>query len=90
MWSRSAEEVEDTQAEMAEVEHAEGAAEDGAEAVVEAFGGAVAGTRDKIIRDLVLPSLQRVAELVEGGQTQRAGGGQPLCQAGEASRSGRE
>ena len=73
-----------------EVEHSEGSAEDGAEAVVEALGGSVAGAGDKIVRDLVLPAFAGVAEFVEGRQSQRAGGGQPTRQAGGTGGSSRQ
>ena len=72
MWSRFSEGVADSQSEVAEVEQTKGTTEDGAEAVVEALGGSVAGTRDEVARDLVLPAFECVAELVEGGQAQRA------------------
>lgn len=75
---------------MAEVEHSEGSAEDGAEAVVEALGGAVAGAGDEVIRDFVLPAFQGVAELVECGQSQRAGGGEPFGETGGAGGGGRQ
>lgn len=71
---------------MAEVEHSEGSAEDGAEAVVEALGGAIGGAGDEIIRDLVLSAFQGVAELVQRRQTQRAGCGQLFGHAGGCGR----
>ena len=75
---------------MADVEHAKGTTEDRVEAVFEALGGAVAGTGDEIVRDLVLPAFEGVAELVEGGQAQRASGDHPFREADKAGGGSRE
>ena len=82
MWLSFSESVEDSSSEVVEVEHSEGSAEDAAVAVVEAFGGTVAGAGDGIVGDFVLPAFEGVAELVECRQAQCAGRNEPIGQAG--------
>ncbi len=52
--------VEDSQAEVPEVAEAEGPPQDGAQAVVEAIGAAVARTVHEVVRDTLQPPLQRL------------------------------
>jgi hypothetical protein len=58
--------IKDPEAKAVEVGHAIGPSQQRPQAIVEAFGWAIAGAGQEIIRNLLLPAVQQVTKLMDG------------------------